>query len=377
MQLKLIIWMNMPSHHQKDFFDALNRDEDIDLKVIYYEEVSKDRKKLGWHISERNEPYEIFRNSDIVSLENSMLDFKDRIHIIPGDRTDFLKKLVDYLINNKIDWVHWSERSGANFAKLLNYNEFLFRKFHSIYLLLSGYQQYGKKVNKFALGAFAQGILAKKDFIQWGISENKISYLFYVQGHAHTVNKSISYDKFKEYKKFIYVGSIERRKGFDILLKAFSKVSGRGWKLVMIGVDRSNGEFDQLVKEFKLENEIDYRGVIPSNEISTHLSSSDVFVFPSRFDGWGMVINEAISAHKPIIASSNAGATHHLVKENKNGFILHSLNANNLSELMQKYINDPDLIINHQTYSSSLIDYISPESNVKRLKAAILRWKNL
>jgi hypothetical protein len=41
------IWMNMPSHHQKPFFDAL-RHYDVDLKVLYYGGVCKRRVEMGW-----------------------------------------------------------------------------------------------------------------------------------------------------------------------------------------------------------------------------------------------------------------------------------------------------------------------------------------
>jgi glycosyltransferase involved in cell wall biosynthesis len=56
-------------------------------------------------------------------------------------------------------------------------------------------------------------------------------------------------------------------------------------------------------------------------DIPPIFAAADVFVLPSRHDGWGVVVNEALGAGLPIIASDRTGAAHDLVQHGVNGFV--------------------------------------------------------
>ena len=119
--MKICIWMNMPSHHQSAFFKALTNRNDIDLQVRYYEKVPEIRKKLGWNDKDKLLENQAYIDS-IDNITKSIPDWKERIHIIPGFSSSFLKDLISIVIDENVNWIHWSERSGVNLAKLLNFN---------------------------------------------------------------------------------------------------------------------------------------------------------------------------------------------------------------------------------------------------------------
>ena len=60
--------------------------------------------------------------------------------------------------------------------------------------------------------------------------------------------------------------------------------------------------------------------------------NSDVFILPSRFETWGLTINEAMSAGNAIISSEECGASYDLVKNNKNGFTFKNHDFKDLSK---------------------------------------------
>lgn len=66
LRLKLCIWMDIPSHYQSAFFEAINERADIDLKVIYLQGASKKRAAEGWREKHEYQDYE--RNADGVDL---------------------------------------------------------------------------------------------------------------------------------------------------------------------------------------------------------------------------------------------------------------------------------------------------------------------
>ena len=99
-----------------------------------------------------------------------------------------------------------------------------------------------------------------------------------------------------------------------------------------------------------------------------------MFILPSRYDGWGAVINEAISVGLPVISSSETGASYSLVKNN--GFVFKAGDINALSDAMKKYINNKELIIEHSKNSKELSKICTPKENVERFINALNNWTN-
>jgi len=110
---------------------------------------------------------------------------------------------------------------------------------------------------------------------------------------------------------------------------------------------------------------------VPANEVGNVIARSDVLILPARHDGWGVVLNEAASAGKAIIASSATGAAHHLVVPGMNGFRFTAGRVDELAETMQRYCEDPWLARDHGLASARLFQEFTPARNAERFVEAV------
>ena len=106
------------------------------------------------------------------------------------------------------------------------------------------------------------------------------------------------------------VGAVVPRKGYDVLLAAVAQLRGP-WRLIVVG-DRTRSpetvrRLDDAVVELKLTGRVDFVGAVSPQELADFYTSADVFVLPSRFEGYGMAFTEAIAYGLPVVAT-NAGA---------------------------------------------------------------------
>ena len=86
--------------------------------------------------------------------------------------------------------------------------------------------------------------------------------------------------------------------------------------------------------------------VVKEEELASYYKTADMFVLPSVirefYDGWGMVINEAMSLGNPIITTDAVGSSLELVKNGVNGFVVKNGDLNELTNALQKLIENPN-----------------------------------
>lgn len=351
----LLIWMNMPSHHQSAFFQAL-RDIGINLKVCYYSELSDKRRALGWEEMKTLPQGEMFFDPEVSSL-NSIAGWRHSLHIIPGYGERFLRQLVSTLSRANIPWMHWSEAARPG---LRWWASFPIKSW------------YARMVNKHAVAALAIGEMARKDFLDWGIRDEKITFLPYaVRGLCHNGERDDEVSEFGRRFKvlFVYVGELCYRKGIDLLLKAFAHIvrSNPSMGLVLVGKDSGDSNYRELAAREKLIDNVLFRGPIKASCIASVLGVGGVLVLPSRFDGWGMVINEAASVGMALIATDACGSAHHLIRDGENGFKVPAGSISALEERMMLYCQAPELIQQHGLRSLEIFREFTPERNAQRL----------
>jgi glycosyltransferase involved in cell wall biosynthesis len=136
---------------------------------------------------------------------------------------------------------------------------------------------------------------------------------------------------------FLYVGSFIHRKGVDILARAFSDLvaAAPNVRLVVAG-DGDPGEiFDRHLSPAAAARVV-HSGFIPWERLPELYRRGDFLVMPSRYDGWGMVIPEAMASGLPVIGSVDAGATLDLVREGVTGWRVQSADVGALSAAMRR-----------------------------------------
>lgn len=113
--------------------------------------------------------------------------------------------------------------------------------------------------------------------------------------------------KVKESKEpfFLYVGNLEARKGVDLIFPAYEKYRRLGGtkRLVLAGKSREK-EIDRMMEHaLACVDGIEYAGYVTDEKKNELMQQCDCFLFPSRAEGFGMAVLEAMQYHKPIIVS--------------------------------------------------------------------------
>jgi len=125
------------------------------------------------------------------------------------------------------------------------------------------------------------------------------------------------------------IGQFIPRKGFDILLRSL-KYCVKSIDVCIIG-GTPTAEYLSLCKELALDN-VKFLPFTPKTAIYQWMCAADVFVMPTRYDIWGLVVNEAMAHGLPVISSDMCVAACEMIKPGVNGFIFRNENHRDLAE---------------------------------------------
>ncbi len=108
------------------------------------------------------------------------------------------------------------------------------------------------------------------------------------------------------------VGSIVPRKGYDVLVSALAGLRDRPWRLTIIGApDRAPATADALRAQIAasgLQDRILLAGAVDDAALAEAYARADLFVMPSRYEGYGMVLTEALARGLPILCTTGGAA---------------------------------------------------------------------
>jgi glycosyltransferase involved in cell wall biosynthesis len=149
--------------------------------------------------------------------------------------------------------------------------------------------------------------------------------------------------------RFAYIGRIDPSKGLHILLEATEILrNGSSCEIHIFGAARNlwDEEYkEKILRAYKGKAQIIDHGLISHNKLSDVYTHVDVLVVSSILpEAFGLVVAEAFSAGRPVIVF-NSGALPEQVQQGVSGFITESNDSKFLAEAMQKFINNPELII--------------------------------
>lgn len=112
--------------------------------------------------------------------------------------------------------------------------------------------------------------------------------------------------------RLLAVGSLVPRKGYDVLVAALSGLADRDWSLTIIGAaDRAPATAAALaaqIAEAGLADRIRLAGAVDQATLGAAYASADLFVMPSLFEGYGMVLTEALARGLPILCTTGGAA---------------------------------------------------------------------
>lgn len=142
--------------------------------------------------------------------------------------------------------------------------------------------------------------------------------------------------------KILTVGRLEEQKGYDIAIQVCKNLVDQGVQIewFVLGDGTLHEALEEEIREKKLENHFHILGVRMNPY--PYFKNCDIYVQPSRHEGWGITITEAIVLEKPIISTDFAGAREQLTN-GVNGFVV-DCSVNAITERLLLMIQNTDIV---------------------------------
>lgn len=332
---KVLIVFNHPAPYKVKLFNELAKH--IDLTVIFERATNSDRNKSFYEEKEYKFKQvkirglvfgreNIISNGIIKHLKKNQYDL-----IIMNGYSQFAEmKTIDYLVKHNIPYTLYIN-GGIVKPKESKFKKNLKTKY---ICRANNYLSPDGNSNNY--------------LVYYGANKSKIYNYPYSTIYADEILKSPigSERKFElreeakiiEEKVFVSCGQLIKRKNYLELIKKWKEVNPN-YGLYIIGDGKEKKHLENYIKENKIHN-VHLLGYMKRKDLFSFYHLSDAFIFPSDEDIYGHVINEAMSQGLPVISTPNVNASRKLIKDGFNGYIIKSLENEDLPTAIENVIKD-------------------------------------
>ncbi|MCC6682541.1 MAG: glycosyltransferase family 4 protein [Phycisphaeraceae bacterium] len=163
--------------------------------------------------------------------------------------------------------------------------------------------------------------------------------------------------------RLISVGRLVKRKGFNHLVRAMKKLP-RDVQLSIVGDGPLDAELKQLAAQEHVADRVHLLGYQSRESIYRLLRQSDCYVLSSLHEGLGIVVQEAMEAGLPVVATDNGGQVD-LIHEPRNGLLVPIENADRIAEAVMKIRDNPALAADMGRHNQQDIAELHIDHNCK------------
>ncbi|GGI95563.1 glycosyl transferase [Halobellus salinus] len=142
----------------------------------------------------------------------------------------------------------------------------------------------------------------------------------------------------EEKTTLLYVGRLGARKGLDLALRALARVDDEDVEFLIAGTGRHEETLRELARELEIADQVRFLGYVGDEELPVLYSSADVFVLPSRYEGFGLVLLEAMACGTPVIGT-DAGGIPTAIQDGEDGYVV-SRDEVPIAEKLKEMIRD-------------------------------------
>lgn len=325
MRPRVTVLTNMPSGYQSDLFEAVARRGGCELHVVFLRRLTPGRQ---WKNLEAGAYPHTFVPE--VRLTSAFYLSPGMVAAVARTRPDLLvvtqyaglgMQAAMYLANAlRRPWVFWSERPGVEWSELPPVpGERLRRALRAVAL----WPLHPPRV----AGSGPRAV--------WGIGSRAAqAYAALTAAPAESLPYHSNLDRFFAIPRevgasrrdaggtggsgddreagralrLLYSGKLNVRKGVDLLVEAADGLLAEraGWTLSFMGDGPLRADVEALARRHA--GRVELLGFKQLHEVPGVLAAHDVAVAPSRYDGWGLVVPEALAAGMPIVATTGMGA---------------------------------------------------------------------
>ena len=167
-------------------------------------------------------------------------------------------------------------------------------------------------------------------------------------------------------RRIVAVGSLEKYKGFDYLLRAVHELGIRGidYEVELVGDGQESDHLQALANKLQISEKVKFRGWLHHKEVQSAIRQATILVHPSPElnDGAPNVIKEAMALGTPVVASSVA-AIPELLENGRNGLLAEPKDVNGLANAVETLLANPSL---RRKYADAAREYVEKNFDLWR-----------
>ena len=346
MRPHVAFWQNMPAHHQVGALDRLAEIWGAPVTCVWCEPLSKERAGQGWPVWPRRHVREVTLPASGWEAEvDALVDGfpAETVHVFSGigaypPVTRALRRAARRAQAKIIVMAESPIMTG-------------WRRVPRLLKAFLAHRTLGRRLD----ALLAMGTLAEEFYAGIGVDRSRI--------HPYAYQSPLDFTARPEPEApgaLVAFGQLHPRKGFDRLLAALESMPpDAAFTLDIYGDGPEKARLAAQAARPRLRERVRMRGPLAAEELAARLPAYACAVVPSRFDGWGMAVNEALQAGVPVLASEKVGAAD-LVRASGAGAVFSddaSLQAALLSRLRS-----PDLLGRERRLAAAFSNRITPSA---------------
>ena len=302
--------------------NAIARTHDLETSAVFDGPIPLDRSNLGWTQPDVSSIY-----TYLGSKENDRRELIDRLgpeaihvffgfHAYPG-----VFSAMKYCAAIGRKFFVWMEPVNvgrwSGIVKRLIYNI------------------HARRFDSSLQGVFVTGTMGFPFLLKCGFAKKKlIPFCYPISGRA--VGQFHVFGRSSEFR-VIFIGQLIPLKRVDLLITALSRVDAPNFRATIVGDGPERTALEKLALRLGLGGAVVFMQSTKNAQILDLLQGHDLLVLPSEFDGWGFVVNEALSQGTPVLISDRCGSQD-FVKDQLCGEVFPHASLSSLVDVLNELI---------------------------------------
>lgn len=342
MRAKVLVLSIYPAPYRVELFNRLSLEYDLD---VFFEKATGDYRDSDWF--RKGKYYTL--DSELGIKKYAQLDIKSYSLVLVYDYAS--KTGVQLITRCKFNSIPYVINcDGVMMEKHGNFIRDIIKRY-----LIRG-----------AAGYFASGENAKQYFLKYGANKRKVFiHTFSELEDRDILKRPLNIDEKRIIRKelglpldkriAIAVGRFIPLKRYDALIRSWTDMP-EGYTLLLIGGGNEKETYCKIIEKKQLKNVV-IKDYLPKEKLFEYYKAADVFVHPTSYDVWGLVLNEAMACGLPVIVSDHCVAGLELIKNGKNGYLVTMGNDQEMCRRVIEVTSDKDL---YRELSQNALDTIRP-----------------
>lgn len=370
--MKVTFFSNFLTHHQVPFCIEMQKKYGDGFRFVSTAKISQERLDLGYKDLDWNYDFVVraYENKDNYNKAVKLATESDIVIIGSTVGDDYFE---ERLKQDKLTFRYRERVFKEGFWKTILNKE----KRKLIYIR---HLKYRNNKNVYLLCASAYGAI---DFTKLRVYKNKMyKWGYFPENYKYNIDKLIE-DKEKNEKKIIlWVGRFIKWKHPEQAIEVGKRLKQENInaKIKMVGTGILFDDIKRKIEEENLREYIELVGPVSSEKVKNYMEEANIFLFTSdKYEGWGVVLNEALNAGCAIIANENIGSVPFMIKDKENGLIFGK--PDKIYENVKLLIEDRELRLKLSKNAYKTIDEewncVNAVANLQKLFDSIINKKEL